>query len=103
MGFYNNMGNSIDIANVKVSKYINGTPKIDKWKKENFFPFIDDETQKMSKVWKEIYKDKLWRVISEGLTEDMIDDNGCLDPNIIPIINIKLNAFRNGWIAALGD
>ena len=41
----------------------------------------------------------MWRVISAGLTEDMIDDNGCLDPNVLKIINIKINAFRAGWSA----
>ena len=34
MSFFNNMGNEIDIANVKVSKYLDGTPKIDKWKRK---------------------------------------------------------------------
>ena len=41
MGFFNNMGNGIDITNVKVSKYIEGTPKMDRWKKERVTPVID--------------------------------------------------------------
>ena len=103
MSFFNNMGNNVDITNVKVSRYISGTPRIDKWKNEKFIPFVDAETVKMSKHWKEVYKNEMWRAISEGLTEDMIDDNGCLDPNVHKIINIKINAFRDGWIAATSD
>ena len=38
MGFFNNMGNGIDITNAKVSKYIEGTPKMDKWKKGKSYP-----------------------------------------------------------------
>ena len=41
MSFFNNIRNDIDITNVKVSKYINGTPKIDKWKKEKVIPIFD--------------------------------------------------------------
>ena len=100
MGFFNNMGNDIDITNVKVSKYINGTPKIDKWKKEKVDPVLDMDTKNMGKKWQDIYKKELWRVISEGLTEDMFDDNGNIDPNILKIVNIKLCAFREGWAAA---
>ena len=76
-----------------------GTPKIDKWKKEKFIPLIDSDAEEMSKHWKKIYKNEMWRVISAGLTEDMIDDNGYLDPNVLKIINIKINAFRSGWRA----
>lgn len=97
MSFFNNMGNDIDITNVKVSKYINGTPKIDKWKKEKVDPVLDMDTKNMGKKWQDIYKKELWRVISEGLTEDMFDDNGNIDPNILKIVNIKLCAFRAGW------
>ena len=97
MSFFNNMGNNIDITNVKVSKYINGTPKIDKWKKEKVDPVFDSVTEKMGKKWKDIYKNEMWRVISEGLTEDMFDDNGNIDPNILKIVNIKIRAFRAGW------
>ena len=100
MGFYNNMGNNIDITNVKVSKYIGGTPKIDKWKNEKFIPLVDSDTKKMSKYWKEIYKNEMWRVISEGLSEDMFDDKGDIDPNVLKIVNIRLRAFREGWRAA---
>ena len=99
MGFFNNMGNNIDITNAKVSKYISGTPKIDKWKEEKVIPVFDEVTEKMGKKWKGIYKNEMWRVISEGLTEDMFDDNGNIDPNILKIVNIKIRAFRAGWRA----
>ena len=99
MSFFNNMGNDIDIANVKVSKYINGTPKIDKWKREKVDPVFDSVTKSMSKKWQDIYKKEIWCVISEGLTEDMFDDNGNIDPNILKIVNIKIRAFRAGWRA----
>ena len=93
------MGNDIDITNVKVSKYINGTPKIDKWKKEKVDPVIDMATKNMGKKWQDIYKKEIWCVISEGLTEDMFDDNGNIDPNVLKIVNIKMLAFRAGWRA----
>ena len=100
MGFFNNVGNNIDIANVKVSKYIEGTPKMDKWKKEKVDPVIDEDTEEMSKNWKKTYEKDLWRVISEGLSEDMFDDKGDIDPNVLKIVNIRLHAFRAGWRAA---
>ena len=100
MGFFNNMGNGIDIANVKVSKYIEGTPKMDKWKKEKVDPVIDKDTEEMRKNWKKTYEKELWRVISEGLSEDMFDDKGDVDPNVLKIVNIRLRAFREGWRAA---
>lgn len=100
MSFFNNMGNNVDITNVKVSKYIDGTPKIDKWKKENVIPVINVDTEKMSKKWKDIYKKELWRVVSEGLSEDMFDEYGNIDPNVLKIVNIKIRAFREGWRAA---
>ena len=100
MGFFNNMGNEIDITNVKVSKYIEGTPKMDKWKKERVDPVIDEDTEEMSKNWKKTYEKGLWRVISEGLSEDMFDDRGDIDPNVLKIVNIRLRAFREGWRAA---
>lgn len=100
MGFFNNMGNGIDITNVKVSKYIEGTPKIDKWKEEKVDPVIDKDVEIMSEKWKKIYKKELWRVVSEGLTEDMFDDKGDIDPNVLKIVNIRLHAFREGWRAA---
>ena len=100
MGFFNNMGNEIDITNVKVSKYIEGTPKIDKWKEEKVDPVIDKDVEIMSEKWKKIYKKELWRVISEGLSEDMFDDKGDIDPNVLKIVNIRLCAFREGWRAA---
>ena len=100
MGFFNNMGNGIDITNVKVSKYIEGTPKMDKWKKEKVDPVIDEDTKTMSKNWKKTYEKELWRVISEGLSEDMFDDKGDIDPNVLKIVNIRLHAFREGWRAA---
>ena len=100
MGFFNNMGNEIDITNVKVSKYIEGTPKMDKWKKEKVDPVIDEDTKAMSKNWKKTYEKELWRVISEGLSEDMFDDKGVIDPNVLKIVNIRLHAFRAGWRAA---
>ena len=100
MGFFNNMGNEIDITNVKVSKYIEGTPKMDKWKKEKVIPVIDEDTKAMSKNWKKTYEKGLWRVISEGLSEDMFDDRGDIDPNVLKIVNIRLRAFREGWRAA---
>lgn len=100
MGFFNNMGNNIDITNVKVSKYIGGTPKIDKWKKEKVIPVINVDTEKMSKKWKDIYKKEIWRAVSEGLSEDMFDEYGNIDPNVLKIVNIKICAFRAGWIAA---
>ena len=100
MGFFNNMGNGIDITNVKVSKYIEGTPKMDKWKKEKVDPVIDEDTKTMSKNWKKTYEKELWRVISEGLSEDMFDDKGDIDPNVLKIVNIRLRAFREGWRAA---
>lgn len=93
------MGNNIDITNAKVSKYINGTPKIDKWKKEKVDPVFDMVTKNMDKKWQDIYKKEIWGVISEGLTEDMFDDNGNIDPNILKIVNIKIRAFRAGWRA----
>ena len=99
MGFYNNMGNNVDITNVKVSKYIDGTPKIDKWKKEKVIPVINVDTEKMGKKWKGIYKKEIWRVVSEGLSEDMFDEYGNIDPNVLKIVNIKIRAFRAGWIA----
>ena len=100
MSFFNNMGNNIDITNVKVSKYIEGTPKIDKWKEEKVDPVIDKDVEIMSEKWKKIYKKELWRVISEGLSEDMFDDKGDIDPNVLKIVNIRLFAFRQGWRAA---
>ena len=100
MSFFNNIGNNIDIANVKVSKYIEGTPKMDKWKKEKVDPVIDEDTEEMSKNWKKTYEKDLWRVISEGLSEDMFDDKGNIDPNVLKIVNIRLHAFRAGWRAA---
>ena len=100
MGFFNNMGNEIDITNVKVSKYIEGTPKMKKWKKEKVDPIIDEDTKVMSKNWKKTYEKELWRVISEGLSEDMFDDKGDVDPNVLKIVNIRLHAFRAGWRAA---
>ena len=100
MGFFNNMGNGIDITNVKVSKYIEGTPKIDKWKEEKVDPVIDKDVEIMSEKWKKIYKKELWRVVSEGLSEDMFDDKGVIDPNVLKIVNIRLHAFREGWRAA---
>ena len=100
MSFFNNMGNNIDITNVKVSKYIEGTPKMDKWKKEKVDPVIDEDTEEMSKNWKKTYEKELWRVISEGLSEDMFDDKGDVDPNVLKIVNIRLRAFRKGWRAA---
>ena len=99
MSFFNNMGNDIDITNVKVSKYISGTPKIDKWKKEKFIPLIDSDAEEMSKHWKEIYKNEMWRVISAGLTEDMIDDECHLDSNLLKLVNMRAHAFRAGWSA----
>ena len=56
MSFFNNMGNNIDITNVKASKYIEGTPKMDKWKKERVTPVIDEDTKAMSKNWKKLMK-----------------------------------------------
>ena len=100
MGFFNNMGNGIDITNVKVSKYIEGTPKMKKWKKKKVDPVIDEDTEEMSKNWKKTYEKELWRVISEGLSEDMFDDKGVIDPNVLKIVNIRLHAFREGWRAA---
>ena len=100
MSFFNNMGNNIDITNAKVSKYIEGTPKMDKWKKEKVDPVIDEDTEEMSKNWKNTYEKELWRVISEGLSEDMFDDKGVIDPNVLKIVNIRLHAFREGWRAA---
>ena len=100
MSFFNNIGNNIDITNVKVSKYIEGTPKMDKWKKEKVDPVIDEDTEEMSKNWKKTYEKELWRVISEGLSEDMFDDKGDIDPNVLKIVNIRLHAFREGWRAA---
>ena len=100
MSFFNNMGNEIDITNVKVSKYIEGTPKMDKWKKENVTPVIDEDTKAMSKNWKKAYEKGLWHVISEGLSEDMFDNRGDIDPNVLKIVNIRLRAFREGWRAA---
>lgn len=100
MGFFNNMGNNIDITNVKVSKYIEGTPKMKKWKKEKVDPVIAEDTETMSKNWKKTYEKGLWRVISEGLSEDMFDDKGDIDPNVLKIVNIRLCAFREGWRAA---
>lgn len=100
MGFFNNMGNEIDITNVKVSKYIEGTPKMDRWKKEKVAPVIDEDTKAMSKNWKKAYEKGLWHVISEGLSEDMFDDRGNIDPNVLKIVNIRLRAFREGWRAA---
>ena len=100
MGFFNNMGNEIDITNVKVSKYIEGTPKMDRWKKEKVDPVIAEDTKAMSKNWKKTYEKGLWRVISEGLSEDMFDDRGDIDPNVLKIVNIRLRAFREGWRAA---
>ena len=100
MGFFNNMGNGIDITNVKVSKYIEGTPKMKKWKKEKVDPVIDEDVEEMDDYWKKIYKKELWRVISEGLSEDMFDDKGDVDPNVLKIVNIRLRAFREGWRAA---
>lgn len=99
MGFFNNIGNEIDIANVKVSKYIEGTPKMKKWKREKVDPIIDDAASEMSDYWKKIYKKEIWDVISEGLSEDMFYDNGDLDPNVLKIVNIRLHAFRKGWRA----
>ena len=100
MSFFNNMGNNVDITNVKVSKYIDGTPKIDKWKKEKVIPVINVDTEKMSKKWKDIYKKEIWCVVSEGLSEDMFDEYGNIDPNVLKIVNTKIRAFRAGWIAA---
>ena len=100
MGFFNNMGNEIDITNVKVSKYIEGTPKMDRWKKEKVTPVIDEDTKAMSKNWKKAYEKGLWHVISEGLSEDMFDDRGDIDSNVLKIVNIRLRAFREGWRAA---
>ena len=100
MSFFNNMGNNVDITNVKVSKYIDGTPKIDKWKKDQVDPVINVDTEKMGKKWKDIYKKEIWRVVSEGLSEDMFDEYGNIDPNVLKIVNIKIRAFRAGWIAA---
>ena len=100
MGFFNNMGNEIDITNVKVSKYIEGTPKMDRWKKEKVAPVIDEDTKAMSKNWKKAYEKGLWHVISEGLSEDMFDNRGDIDPNVLKIVNIRLRAFREGWRAA---
>ena len=100
MGFFNNMGNEIDITNVKVSKYIEGTPKMDRWKKEKVAPVIDEDTKAMSKNWKKTYEKGLWHVISEGLSEDMFDNRGDIDPNVLKIVNIRLRAFREGWRAA---
>ena len=48
MSFFNNMGNEIDIANVKVSKYLDGTPKIDKWKRKKVDATIDSYAETMS-------------------------------------------------------
>lgn len=100
MSFFNNMGNNIDIANVKVSKYLDGTPKMDKWKRKKVDATIDEYAKTMSRKWKDIYKREAWRVISKGLTEDMFDDNGDIDPNVLKIVNIRLRAFRAGWRAA---
>ena len=100
MSFFNNMGNEIDIANVKVSKYIEGTPKMDRWKKEKVAPVIDVDTKAMSKNWKKAYEKGLWHVISEGLSENMFDDKGVIDPNVLKIVNIRLRALREGWRAA---
>ena len=99
MSFFNNMGNNIDITNVRVSKYLDGTPKMDKWKRKKADATIDSYAETMSEKWKDIYKREAWRVISKGLTEDMFDDNGNIDPNILKIVNIKINAFREGWRA----
>ena len=100
MSFFNNMGNEIDIANVKVSKYLDGTPKIDKWKRKKVDATIDEYAKTMSRKWKDIYKREAWRVVSKGLTEDMFDDKGDIDPNVLKIVNIRLRAFREGWRAA---
>ena len=100
MSFFNNMGNNIDIANVKVSKYLDGTPKMDKWKRKKVDATIDEYAKTMSRKWKDIYKREAWRVISEGLSEDMFDDKGVIDPNVLKIVNIRLHAFREGWRAA---
>ena len=99
MSFFIYFWNNVDITNVKVSKYIDGTPKIDKWKEEKVTHVIDEDTKAMSKNWKKTYEKELWRVISEGLSEDMFDDNGNIDPNILKIVNIKICAFRAGWRA----
>lgn len=49
MSFFNNMGNNIDIANVKVSKYLDGTPKMDKWKRKKVDATIDEYAKTMSR------------------------------------------------------
>ena len=100
MGFFNNMGNEIDITNVKVSKYIEGTPKMDKWKKDQVDPIVDAATEEMDDYWKNIYKKELWRVVSEGLSEDMFDDECHLDSNVLKLANMRAHAFREGWSAA---
>ena len=56
MSFFNNMGNNVDITNVKVSKYLDGTPKMDKWKKKKANSTIDSYAETMSEKWKDIYK-----------------------------------------------
>ena len=103
MSFFNNMGNNIDIANVKVSKYLDGTPKMDKWKKKKADATIDSYAETMSEKWKDIYKREAWRVISKGLTEDMFDNNGDIDPDILKILKIKLLAFNDGWDAVANN
>ena len=100
MSFFNNMGNNIDITNVKASKYIEGTPKMDKWKKDQVDPIVDTATKEMDDYWKNIYKKELWRVISEGLSEDMFDDECHLDSNVLKLVNMRAHAFREGWAAA---
>ena len=99
MSFFNNMGNNIDITNVKVSKYIDGTPKIDKWKRDQVDPIVDAATEEMDDYWKKIYKKELWRVVSEGLSEDMFDDECHLDSNVLKLVNMRAHAFRAGWRA----
>ena len=61
---------------------------------------IDEYAKTMSRKWKNLYKREAWRVISKGLTEDMFDDKGVIDPNVLKIVNIRLHAFREGWRAA---
>ena len=61
---------------------------------------IDEYAKTMSRKWKNLYKREVWRVISKGLTEDMFDDKGVIDPNVLKIVNIRLHAFREGWRAA---
>ena len=100
MSFFNNMGNNIDITNVKATKYIEGTPKMDKWKKNQVDPIVDAATEEMDDYRKKIYKKELWRVISEGLSEDMFDDECYLDSNVLKLVNMRARAFREGWAAA---